>query len=223
MFSIIFTSMGQAEQYNCKGLDQEHQKIVQQINKKCDNSAQCLLDILDWTACGSPQAHSDRDMASELLKTRNEIHKICQYVRAPCPAVRTKAHCVSQTCFTQEELWEKDYKISVIFFLNDQPLSNSEILADYDNGIRCVSAPCPARTIFAHYQTDGHGEIKLDVNQFTKGQAHKTNAEISVNHGEMDLSKLRFIHNNQHFSNFNLHDFLAKNRPPFKLEVRWTK
>lgn len=223
LFGLILSATAFAHQYNCKGLDQDYEKMVQQISRKCDNQAQCHLDVLNWTACGAPLAHSDRGMASELIKNRTEIHKICKYVVAPCPSVPSTAHCVSQTCVTQEEVLEKDYKIFVKFFLNDQPLVSTQIVLDYDNGIRCEAAPCPARTVFAQYQTDSNGEIQLNLNQLIKKQTPEPTETISLSHKEMNLSRLGFIHQNQYFSNFNLYDFLAKNKAPFKLEVKWTK
>lgn len=222
IFIILLSSFAKAQQYNCKGLDLEYEKIVQQIGKKCDHKNQCHIDVLNWSAYGAPTAHSDQEMAAELIKNRSEIHKICKYIVAPCPAIPSEAHCVAQTCFTQEEVLEKDYEITIKFFLNNNPLLKSQITIDYDNGIRCASAPCPSRTVFRHLETDENGKVKISLNELIKKSSINLKSDTpSLSNSEMNLSQLAFVFQNKYFSNFNLYDFLSKQKPPFVHEVRW--
>jgi hypothetical protein len=205
--------------YNCKGLDVDHEKIVSQIKRQCDRKSDCRLDVLNWTACGNPIAHSDPEFAAELIKNRNEIHSICKYVVAPCAAVPAEAMCVAKTCETQEDVLKKNYKIKIKFSLNKKPLQKEKIVIDYDNGIRCATAPCPSRTKIGTFETNNEGMIELTLNELLTTK--KTNLNLSPTVSKINLEQLGFIYQNQKFSAFNLIDYLAKNKSPFEYEVGW--
>jgi hypothetical protein len=190
---------------DCEKAQQLYQQQISGLNRSCARKADCRLDVLDWTACGYPVSHHDPDTAQTLVQARASLHAACHYIVAPCANQIAEAFCRSGTCTTGEELLKRNSLIRFKFTLAGRPLSEQKIIIDYDNGIRCETAPCPSRTLLAAPITDLRGELTLPLEQFLKIKRDR---------------RFRLNHSDRHHSEFSLDEVLSGKEGPVQNEIR---
>jgi hypothetical protein len=196
-------------QPDCKKVEQLYQQQLKDLDRSCTRKSDCKLDVLDWTACGTPISHRDREIAKSLVEARTSLHATCHYVVGPCAAQIAEAFCQAGTCTTGEELRKSKLVIRFKLILNGSPWANRKITIDYDNGIRCGTAPCPSRTLLATLQTDGNGEFTLPLSRL-----------FSI---YSDQRRFRLNASEHLTSEFALDELLPRKEDPIRHEVRWEK
>lgn len=222
VFFILILIPGQIlakEKYNCKDVEKNINGIIQELNRKCASKNECKVDVLDYTACGEPIAHSDPEFANQIVTTRSQLHKMCEYVVAPCPSITSEVLCLNQQCETKTSFLKASPKLVVEFFVQDKPLANGVIILEADNGIRCVSAPCPATTEMASFTTNAQGQIEIDLKSIMQNPPSDGTPRMRVDH--LRLNRMIFKHQNKHFANFDLYSYLVNRKPPYRYKIRW--
>jgi hypothetical protein len=152
---------------DCTDVEANYTKVISQLDLTCTKHEECHVDKIGWNPSLSIVHKESSEMIQQLLSSRSEMHKLCQYTAALNGSEKHEAICLDGKCQNISILETmKNNKITFKFTHKGYPLRNQKVPLTADTGIRCEMAPCRSRKDVAILNTDANGIATITVGEF---------------------------------------------------------